>query len=72
VRRFETDLLVFVESSHPGLLADIADKKTLTDEIKAGLKQVLEDFKLEWNKKSKDDLPVPPRPTSSPAAQPTA
>jgi len=73
VRRFETGLLEFVENSHPGLLADIADKKTLTDEIKAGLKQVLEDFKLEWNKKStEDDLPVPPRPASSPAAQPTA
>jgi len=73
VRRFEAGLLEFVENSHPGLLADIADKKTLTDEIKAGLKQVLEDFKLEWNKKStEDDLPVPPRPTSSPAAQPTA
>ena len=52
VRRFEAGLLEFVENSHPGLLADIADKKTLTDEIKAGLKQVLEDFKLEWNKKS--------------------
>ena len=45
VRRFETSLLKFVENSHPGLLAEIAEKKTLTDEIKAGLKQVLEDFK---------------------------
>jgi hypothetical protein len=32
------------------LLAAIADKKTLTDEIKADLKQVLEDFKHEWQK----------------------
>src|SRR6478735_558034 len=45
VRKFETDLLKFVENSHPGLLAAIAEKKSLTDEIKAGLKQVLEDFK---------------------------
>jgi F-type H+-transporting ATPase subunit alpha len=74
VRRFETGLLNFVQNSHPGLLADIADKKILTDEIKAGLKQVLEDFKLEWQKQSagKPDIPVPPRPASTPARQPTA
>ena len=73
MRRFETNLLSFVENSHPGLLADIADKKTLTDEIKAGLKQVLEDFKLEWGKSSKsENLPIPARPAQTPAAQPTA
>jgi F-type H+-transporting ATPase subunit alpha len=74
VRRFETGLLSFVENSHPGLLADIADKRILTDEIKAGLKQVLEDFKLEWQKQSADksDMPVPPKPASTPAPQPTA
>jgi F-type H+-transporting ATPase subunit alpha len=70
VRRFETNLHTFVENSHPGLLADIAEKKTLTDEIKAGLKQVLEDFKIEWNKESSttENLPVPPRPAAVPAA----
>jgi F-type H+-transporting ATPase subunit alpha len=52
VRRFESSLLKFVESSNPGLLAAIADQKTLTDEIKANLKQVLEDFKDEWKKQS--------------------
>jgi len=74
VRRFETGLLSFVENSHPGLLAAIADKKILTDEIKAGLKQVLEDFKVEWQKQSagKSDIPVPPKPASTAAAQPTA
>ena len=45
IRRFETSLLAFVENSHPGLLADIREQKSLTDDIKAGLKQVLEDFK---------------------------
>jgi len=54
IRRFETGLLKFVENSHPGLLADIAEKKSLTDEIKAGLKQVLEDFKDTWSKTSTD------------------
>ena len=74
IRRFETGLLSFVEKSHPGLLADIADKKTLTDDIKAGLKQVLEDFKVEWGKQtaSGQDLPLSVRPSTSQAAQPTA
>ena len=73
IRRFETDLLKFVENSHPGLLADIADKKTLTDEIKAGLKQVLEDFKEGWNKPTgpTDFAAAPARPAAT-AAQPTA
>src|SRR5215216_3570034 len=52
IKRFETGLLKFVENSHPGLLADIAEKKSLTDEIKAGLKQVLEDFKHTWSKRN--------------------
>jgi F-type H+/Na+-transporting ATPase subunit alpha len=74
IRRFETGLLAFVENSHPGLLADIADKKILTDEIKAGLKQVLEDFKIEWQKQSSgtQDFPPPQRPAPTPAAQATA
>ena len=74
VRRFETNLLSFVENSHPGLLAAIADKKILTDDIRKDLKTVLEDFKQEWSKKSStsQDLPIPPRPAPSPAAQPTA
>ncbi|HJT67484.1 MAG TPA: F0F1 ATP synthase subunit alpha [Pyrinomonadaceae bacterium] len=54
VRRFESSLLKFVESSRPGVLAAIAEKKTITDEIKADLKQVLEDFKDEWKKQSVD------------------
>ena len=48
VRRFETELLSFVENSHPGLLANISEKKNLTDDIKKDLKQVLEDFKASW------------------------
>ncbi len=75
IRRFETSLLKFVENSHPGLLADIAQKKSLTDEIKAGLKQVLEDFKDDWRKQSSteaDFAVAPARPATTAAAQPTA
>src|SRR5258705_8964784 len=34
VRKFESDLLSFVENSHPGLLSSIRDKKNFSDEIK--------------------------------------
>ena len=76
IKRFETSLLKFVENSHPGLLADIAEKKSLTDEIKAGLKQVLEDFKDTWSKTSTDTdfaASTPARaatPAATAAAQP--
>ena len=52
VKRFESTLLSFVENSHPGVLAAIAEKKAITDEIKGDLKQVLDDFKVEWQKPS--------------------
>jgi F-type H+-transporting ATPase subunit alpha len=55
VRSFEADLLNFVENSHPGLLNDIREKKSLTDEIKADLEQVLKDFKDMWNEKRAND-----------------
>ena len=49
------------------------DVFTLTDDIKAGLKQVLEDFKVEWQKGSatEDFAGVAARPATS-AAAPTA
>lgn len=45
IRRFESDLLSFVENSHPGLLAAIREKKSLSEEITKDLHQVLRDFK---------------------------
>jgi len=51
VREFEGELLNFVENSHPGLLNNIREKKTLTDEIKTDLQQVLKDFKDMWKEK---------------------
>jgi F-type H+/Na+-transporting ATPase subunit alpha len=48
VRRFEAELLKFVENSHPGLLQSIREKKALTEEIVSDLKQVLADFKDRW------------------------
>jgi len=65
VRRFEGELLRFVENSHPGVLQSIREKKSLTDEIKNDLAQVLGDFKERW----KEETTVAQRTaTSSPAA----
>jgi F-type H+-transporting ATPase subunit alpha len=72
IRAFETGLLKFVENSHPGLLAQISEKKSLTDEIKAGLKQLLEDFKHTWKKDEPTDFSGAPARSASAAAQPAA
>jgi F-type H+-transporting ATPase subunit alpha len=52
VRRFETELLRFVENSHPGLLQNIREKQSLTDDIKADLAQALADFKDRWGEET--------------------
>jgi len=52
VRRFEGELLRFVENSHPGVLQSIREKKTLTDDIKNDLAQVLGDFKERWKEET--------------------
>jgi F-type H+-transporting ATPase subunit alpha len=73
VRKFEIELLNFVQNSHPGLLANISEKKNLTDDIKKDLKQVLEDFTHMWkqqrSKGSSSELapPTQPSPSATPA-----
>jgi F-type H+-transporting ATPase subunit alpha len=52
VRAFEGALLKFIENSHPGLLQNIREKKSLTDEITADLKQALSDFKDTWSERA--------------------
>ncbi|HVG39286.1 MAG TPA: F0F1 ATP synthase subunit alpha, partial [Pyrinomonadaceae bacterium] len=50
VRRFESELLRFVENGHPGLLNDIREKKTINDQVKASLSEILTDFKKDmWS-----------------------
>jgi hypothetical protein len=56
------------------VLAAILEKKSLTDEIKADLKQVLDDFKDTWQRESEtgaDFAPATARQAST-AAAPTA
>jgi F-type H+-transporting ATPase subunit alpha len=45
VRRFEKELLQFVETSYPNILKDIASKKALDDAIKGDIKKALDAFK---------------------------
>ena len=45
VGRYERELLAFVESKHPQILADLREKRELTDDIKKRLNVVLEEFK---------------------------
>jgi F-type H+-transporting ATPase subunit alpha len=69
VRRFEAELLRFVENSHPGVLQSIREKKSLTDEIKSDLAQVLGDFKDRWSEETA--LAQRTAATPGPAAQAT-
>jgi len=67
-RRFESELLHFIENSHPGLLESIREKKVLTDDIKADLTQALKDFKDNFG----DETKMAPRLANSSATNPPA
>ncbi len=50
LKRFETELTSFVESSHPSVMQTMRDKKSIDDDLKASMKEAIEDFKLtRWN-----------------------
>ena len=51
VRKFEAELLRFVENSHPGILQRLREKKAITDDIQKDLEQSLKDFKETWAEK---------------------
>jgi len=48
MRKFEAELLRFIENSHPGVLQALRDKKAVTSDIENDLKQSLKDFKDIW------------------------
>jgi len=43
--RFEKELTTFVESSHPAVLNTLREKKSIDDDLKASMKEAVEDFK---------------------------
>ena len=48
IRKFEAELLRFIENSHPGVLQKLREKKAIDDEIQKDLEQSLRDFKERW------------------------
>jgi len=45
LKRFEEELLAFIENSHPNVLNTLRDKKAIDDDLKASMKEAVEDFK---------------------------
>jgi F-type H+-transporting ATPase subunit alpha len=68
VQGFEKELLLWVENSNPQVLQNIREQKTITDEIEADLKQVLNDFKVRW----KEETQIAVQSQASAATQPAA
>ena len=60
VRRFEGDFIRFVETSQPGILNGIREKKAITDEIKGELVAAVNDFKPTWQDRGFNPQPDPP------------
>src|SRR5215210_5169550 len=51
LKRFEEELLKFAKESHPGVLNTMREKKSIDDDLKASMKEAVEDFKAtRWNK----------------------
>jgi F-type H+-transporting ATPase subunit alpha len=57
VRRFESEFMQFVESSHGGILKTIAEKQALDDAIKADIKKAVDSFKERFMASVKDAAP---------------
>jgi F-type H+/Na+-transporting ATPase subunit alpha len=45
VRRFEAELLQFIETSNPSILKNISEKKALDDTIRGEIKKAVDAFK---------------------------
>src|SRR5215213_1344537 len=53
LKRFESELSAFIENAHPAVLETLRTKKSLDDDLKASLKEAVEDFKsTRWAEKS--------------------
>ena len=53
LKRFEEEFSKFVESSHPSIFSTLRDKKSIDDDLKAEMKEAVEDFKAtRWNQET--------------------
>ncbi len=51
LKRFEEELTGFIENSHPAVINTLRDKKSIDDDLKASMREAVEDFKAtRWNK----------------------
>jgi len=48
IKKFEAELVRFIENSHPGVLQALREKKAIDAEIQKDLEQSLKDFKERW------------------------
>jgi F-type H+-transporting ATPase subunit alpha len=53
IGRFESELYSFIENAHPGVLAQIREKKALDDALKNEMKNVLKEFKDRFTSEKK-------------------
>jgi F-type H+-transporting ATPase subunit alpha len=44
-RRYEAEMMTFIENSHPAILAEVRDKKAIDNDLQAKIKGALEEFK---------------------------
>jgi F-type H+-transporting ATPase subunit alpha len=50
LRRFEEEIFKFIENAHPSVLQTLRDKKSIDDDLKASMREAVEDFKsTRWN-----------------------
>ncbi|MCC7307901.1 MAG: F0F1 ATP synthase subunit alpha, partial [Acidobacteria bacterium] len=53
LKRFEEELTAFMEKAHPAVLNTMREKKAIDDDLKASMKEAVEDFKAtRWSEKS--------------------
>jgi len=45
LKRFEEEIMKFVEASHPAVVNTIRDKKNIDDDLKTAMKEAVDDFK---------------------------
>src|SRR5687767_12902165 len=51
LKRFEEELVKFAEEAHPGMMNTLREKKSIDDDLKATMKEAVEDFKAtRWEK----------------------
>ena len=44
-RRYEAEMMTFIENSHPGILAEVREKKAIDNDLQARIKGALDEFK---------------------------